>query len=125
MTVEQHLEASTITDATSTGAAEDLVAAMLEEEARRQEEQQERSRVVEIDPTMLAGVGGEQMPLRDVLRKGHPRLLTLLSGVVLIDALDTSAFGVLAPDIRDSLGLSLTEVGVIGALGGLVVFLAA
>jgi len=101
-----------------------LVAAVLDEEARRQSEQHARTTNA-VRPELLAGVGGDELPFRQVLQRGGAGVLGVLSGLVLVDALDGTAFGVLAPDIRRSLGLTLTQIGVIGALGGLVVFLAA
>ena len=103
-----------------------LVAAVLDEEARRQSEQHARGTGASaVRPDLLAGVGGEQLPFGEVVRRGGAALLGLLSGLVLLDALDGTAFGVLAPDIRRTLGLTLTQIGVVGALGGLVVFVAA
>src|SRR5688572_24242429 len=101
--------------------AADLAAAVLEEEARRQAEQR-RDDDAPVQDELLAGVGGESVSLRQVVRAGGAPLITMLSALVLLDHVDTAAFAVLGPDIQKSLGMSDLVLGVIGALGGLVVF---
>ncbi len=49
----------------------------------------------------------------------------MLAALVLVDTFDNSAFAVLGPDIQDSLHLSDLTLGVIGAIGGLLLFAAA
>jgi ABC-type branched-subunit amino acid transport system ATPase component/predicted MFS family arabinose efflux permease len=104
-----------------------LAASVLAEEELRQEAQLSREGQQRVlNPEVVAGLtGGEQMPWRAVVRNAGPGLMTVLTATVFLDAIDGVAFGVVTPDIRRELGLSLTEVGVVGALGGIVVFLAA
>jgi ABC-type branched-subunit amino acid transport system ATPase component/sugar phosphate permease len=109
-----------------TGAAEaaELAAAVLEEEARRQDLQRPDQAPVIADD-LLAGVGGDGLSLRAVLRAGGGSLVGTLAGLVLLDNIDNAAFAVLGPDIQRSLHLSDLMLGLVGALGGLVVFVAA
>jgi ABC-type branched-subunit amino acid transport system ATPase component/predicted MFS family arabinose efflux permease len=103
----------------------DLAAAVLDEEARRQTEQEERHAPVAIADDLLPGVGGEGMSLRRVLGSGGKATVGVLAGLVLVDTFDNSAFAVLGPDIQRSLHLSDLTLGVIGAIGGLLLFAAA
>jgi ABC-type branched-subunit amino acid transport system ATPase component/predicted MFS family arabinose efflux permease len=73
----------------------------------------------------LPGVGGEATTLRDVLHAGGPATVGVLTALVLVDTLDSTAFAVLGPDIQRSMGLGDTALGVIGAMGGLLLFAAA
>jgi len=102
-----------------------LAAAVLDEEARRQAEQAQRHEPAVIADDLLPGVGGAELGLGDVLRRGGPATLSVLTALVLVDALDTAAFAVLGPDIQRTLGLSDLGLGVIGAIGGLLLFVAA
>ncbi|MHB8465654.1 MAG: MFS transporter [Acidimicrobiales bacterium] len=102
-----------------------LAARVLDEEALRHALQASSDQTGEVGDEHLAGVGADAMSLREVARHGGLATLGLLSALVLVDALDGSAFGVLAPDVQRTLHLSDTGIGVVGALGGLVVFLAA
>jgi ABC-type branched-subunit amino acid transport system ATPase component/predicted MFS family arabinose efflux permease len=106
--------------------AADLAAAVLAGEAERQDAERARgAEVPAVSDDLLAGVGQEGMSLRAIGRAGGWSTLAVLASLVFVDALDGSAFGVLAPDIQRTLHLSDTAIGVIGALGGLVVFVAA
>lgn len=103
-----------------------LVSAVLEGEARRQAEQDARSHPVwEVPDGLLASDGGEELTLGAVIRAGGAALIGTLTGLVLLDSMDNAAFSVLSPDIQRSLHVSDTSIGVIGALGGLLVVLAA
>ena len=103
-----------------------LAATVLAEEEVRQNAQQTRGhKRVALDPDVMAGMAGKELSAREVVREAGPGLMTVLTATVFLDALDGVAFGVVTPDIRRELGLSLTQVGVVGALGGLVVFIAA
>ena len=102
-----------------------LAAAVLDEEARRHELQQASDREVLIADDLLPGVGADDLPMRAVLRAGGISMVAVLAGLVLVDNLSNSAFAVLGPDIQKSLHLSDLALGVVGALGGLVVFAAA
>lgn len=63
--------------------------------------------------------------LRDAFRSGGRSTVLVLSGLAVIDAADNAGFGILAPDIRQSLHLSTTMITVAAALAGFTVFLAA
>ena len=103
-----------------------LASAILEEEAKRQAEQAARDTDdVVLPDDLLPGVGGEEMPLRDVLAAGGRRTIIVLFALGMIDNLNNAAFSVLAPDIQKSLDLTDGQIGVIGALAGLTLFLAA
>ena len=105
---------------------EALVALVLEEEGRRHAEEKERAQAEQVvSADLLAGMGREKMAFREVARRGGVGTLALLCALPAIDAMSATIFGVLAPDIQKSLGLSLAEVGLIGGLGGLMVFIAA
>jgi ABC-type branched-subunit amino acid transport system ATPase component/sugar phosphate permease len=116
----------TVTEPGPGGDAASLAGAVLDEERRRQESQAaaaEESPVIADE--LLPGVGGDSMPLRSILQAGGAGMVTVLGGLVLIDYLDNSAFAVLGPDIQRSLHLSDLSLGVIGAIGGLLLFAAA
>ena len=103
-----------------------LAATVLEEEARRQAEQAASGHAEVVLPDdLLPGVGSEAVPLATVLRRHGMAMVSVLTCVRLVDELDRAAFGVLAPDIQKSLHVSDLTIGVIGALGGLVLFAAA
>ena len=63
--------------------------------------------------------------LKDALQVGGRRTVFVLSGLAVLDAADNAGFGVLAPDIQDSLHLGTTVITVVAALAGFTVFLAA
>ena len=106
--------------------AKGLVATVLAEEARRRDEEAQRAgQQVVLPDDLLPGVGGDSMPLREVLRLGGRSTIGVLFGLALVDNLDSAAFSVLAPDIRESLGVSNGAIGVVGALAGFTLFLAA
>ncbi len=111
-------------DGSNSGVA-GLAAAVLEEEARRQAEQAARHEPVVLADDLLPGVGGAAQSLSAVIRAGGVSLVAVLSALVLVDSLNGAAFAVLGPDIRRALHISDLELGVVGALGGLVVFAAA
>ncbi|MHB8463863.1 MAG: MFS transporter [Acidimicrobiales bacterium] len=74
---------------------------------------------------VLPGVGGAEMSMREVIGRGGVGLVAVLSGLALLDHLDIAAFGVLGPDIERSLHLSDLSLGLLGAMGGLVLFVGA
>jgi ABC-type branched-subunit amino acid transport system ATPase component/sugar phosphate permease len=103
-----------------------LAARVLDEEARRQAEQQERGREqVVIADDLLPGVGDEAVPFRDVLTSGGSATLVVLTALAFMDDVDRAAFAVLGPDIQSDLGLSDFVLGLVGAIGGLLLFVAA
>jgi ABC-type branched-subunit amino acid transport system ATPase component len=102
----------------------ELAAAVLDEEARRHAAQAAAGDVV-IEDSLLPGVGGDDMSMGDVLRAGGVSLVAVLAGLVFVDNLTNSAFGVLGPNLQKSLHMSDLVLGVVGALGGLLSFTAA
>jgi ABC-type branched-subunit amino acid transport system ATPase component/sugar phosphate permease len=103
-----------------------LAAKVLDEEARRHEEQQARSRAsVVIADDLLPGVGDDAVPFADVLRQGGRATLFVLTALAFMDDVDRAAFAVLGPDIQHDLGLSDFVLGLVGAIGGLLLFVAA
>jgi ABC-type branched-subunit amino acid transport system ATPase component/sugar phosphate permease len=103
-----------------------LAASVLEEEARRKDGHAKGSDddVVIVDD-LLPGVGGEEMSLKEVFRTAGAATVALLGGLVFIDAIDTAGFSVLGPDIQKSLHMSDSTLGIVGAIGGLLLFAAA
>ncbi|MCU1460271.1 MAG: transporter [Acidimicrobiales bacterium] len=103
-----------------------LAAAILDEEAHRRAAQAATvdERVIIADD-LLPGVGSQDLAIREVLRAGGFSLVGVLAGLVLVDNLSNSAFAVLGPNIQKSLHMSDLVLGVVGALGGLVIFAAA
>jgi ABC-type branched-subunit amino acid transport system ATPase component/predicted MFS family arabinose efflux permease len=115
-----------IEETTAAGDPAGLAAAVLEEEAKRQEEQAQRGRDEVILPDdLLPGVGGDEMPLKEVVKRGGKATIVVLFGLGMVDNLNNAAFSVLAPDIQRSLDLSDAAIGIIGALAGFTLFLAA
>ena len=103
-----------------------MAALVIDEEARRHAEQEARGRdEIVVADDRLPGVGGEEMPLREVLRRGGTLTITVLSGLVFVDYLNNAAFQILAPDIQRSLHINDVGIGVIGALAGFTLFVAA
>ncbi|HEV7761022.1 MAG TPA: MFS transporter, partial [Acidimicrobiales bacterium] len=99
-----------------TGAAA-LAATVIAEEARRQTEHARPEPVV-LPDDLLPGVGDETMSLRAALRIGGGTTLTAVGLARVVDAFDTTALAVLAPDIQASLGASDAVMGAIaGAFG--------
>src|SRR5207245_10209218 len=80
---------------------------------------------VAVDTVALPGVGSEELPFADAIKVGGVALVGVLGGLVLVDNVSNAAFSVLGPDIQRSLHLSDLALGVVGALGGLVIFAAA
>ena len=73
-----------------------------------------------------AGVAvGDTGTLRESLQIGGRRTVLVLSSLAVLDAADNAGFGVLAPDIQESLNLSTTMITIIAALAGFTVSLAA
>ena len=101
-----------------------LAALVLSEETRRQEA--EAARETSISHLLEDPANAEpEPPLSEVLAIGGKRIITVLFGVALLDSVDTAAFGVLAPDIRNSLGASTATISIIAAIAGVTVSLAA
>lgn len=98
-----------------------LAATVLEEEARRHAEQG----ADEPDPSMLPdellpGVGGQQLPMREVIARGGMRMVAILTLLNLVDEFDRVAFQILGPDIQRSLDISDTMLGAMSGLTGVL-----
>jgi len=103
-----------------------LAGVVLAEEAKRQALQAQRgSDEITLPDDLLPGVGGTEMPLNEVLRRGGRATIIVLFGLGMVDNLNNAAFSVLAPDIQRSLDISDTAIGVIGGLAGFTLFLTA
>src|SRR4051812_12883997 len=63
--------------------------------------------------------------LHEAFAAAGRKTVVVLSLLAVIDSADNAGFGILAPDIQDSLGLSTTTITVVAALAGFTVFLAA
>jgi ABC-type branched-subunit amino acid transport system ATPase component/predicted MFS family arabinose efflux permease len=100
-----------------------LAAAVLDEEARRSQVHAVEAPVVA--DSELPGVGADEMSLRDAIRIGGPRTITVLSLLATIELFDNAAFNVLAPDIQESIGVSDAVLGAIGGATGILFVLGA
>ncbi|MCH7788658.1 MAG: MFS transporter [Acidobacteria bacterium] len=94
--------------------ASQLSATVLEEETRRADEAKADREVLFADD-LLPGVQSEELSLTDGLRRGGPSLFAVLFALASLDDLENAALSVLAPDIRDTFGVS----------DGTIVFIAA
>ncbi len=101
-------------DDTSAQQAAQLAVAVLDAEAERQAQQASASEPVLFADDLLPGVGDEQLTLRQGLATGGIATFVVLLVLTSLDELESATLGVLAPDIRDSLGVS----------DGVIVFLA-
>lgn len=86
--------------------AADLTAAVLSEESARLDREQAKGQVQVVDTAALPGVGAEEMSLREGLAKGGIATFAILLVLNSLDELELSALSVLAPDIRDTFGIS-------------------
>jgi ABC-type branched-subunit amino acid transport system ATPase component/predicted MFS family arabinose efflux permease len=101
-------------DDTSAQQAAHLAVAVLDAEAERQAQQAKASEPVLFADELLPGVGDEPLTLRQGLSTGGFATFLVLLVLTSLDELESATLGVLAPDIRDSLGVS----------DGVIVFLA-
>ena len=108
----------------ATPAPASLAEGVLAEEANRRAARHEGPELRAAVDAPLPGVG-EEMALRDVLRRGGVSMVSVLFLLNLVDEFDKIAYALLGPDIQRSLGLSDTLLAVGGALGGFLVFAAA
>jgi ABC-type branched-subunit amino acid transport system ATPase component/MFS family permease len=92
-----------VTDDPVTGAAT-LADAVLEAEAERQAAQSEEEILFADD--LLPGVGDEQLTLRQGLDIGGSFTFVMMLLIVSVENFEGATLGVLAPDIRDSFGVS-------------------
>jgi len=100
-----------------------LAAAVLEEDIRRTD--------ATIAPeTLLAdaelpGVGDDALSLREAVRIGGTRTLTIVGLLGVVELMDSGVFNVLAPDIQKSLNISDAMLGAIGGATGVLFVLGA
>ncbi len=92
------------------GTAEDdtavLTATLLSEESARRGAQARASEQVLFADDLLPGVGDEEVPLREGLAMGGAFTFIVLLVLNSLDELEQAAMAVLAPDIRDTFGVS-------------------
>lgn len=102
-----------------------LAGALLAEEATRHQAQElQRDQPLFADE-LLPGVGDEEMPLREGLAAGGAFTFTVLLLLNSFDELEQAAMSVLAPDIRDSFGVSDGTITFIAAASAAFVVLGA
>ena len=82
-----------------------MSASVLDAEADR-EAAQALQRDLLLDDDTLAGVGEEPMTLKEGLLRGGAFTFTILLLLNSLDELENAALGILAPDIRDTFGIS-------------------
>src|SRR3954451_1420585 len=102
-----------------------LASSVIDEEARRKEQQRPDRDDVPISDDLLVGVGGDELRMAEMFRTAGAATVLVLGGLVLIDNIDLAAFQVLGPDIQRSLHMSDGALGIVGAIGGLLLFAAA
>ena len=99
-------------------AASELVRAVLDSEAEREAAQTEDGEEVVFADDLLPGVGAEPLSLREGLRVGGAFTFVVLLLLNTLDELEAATLSVLAPDIRDSFGVSDGVVTFIAAASG-------
>jgi len=100
---------------TTPGDAAQLAVAVLDAEAEREAQQAAAKEEVLFADDLLPGVGEEHLSLGEALRAGSMRTFVVLLLLASFEELEVATLSVLAPDIRDSFGVS----------NGVIVFLAA
>ena len=73
----------------------------------------------------LPGVGDDAMSLREAMRIGGARTLTIIGLLGVVELMDGGVFNVLAPDIQKSLNISDAVLGAIGGATGVLFVLGA
>jgi ABC-type branched-subunit amino acid transport system ATPase component/predicted MFS family arabinose efflux permease len=101
-----------------TSATAGMVQAVLEAEAERDSLQRESSREVIFADDLLPGVGGEGMSLKEGLAKAGMSTFVVLMIIGAFDQLEGAGLSVLAPNIRDSFGVSNSVIIFISAASG-------
>lgn len=105
------------------GAPASLVAGVLDEEARRRAEYDTRQGSAVLPDDALPGVGAEPLSLRAGLTHGGASLVLVIGMLGLVEALEVSAFAVIAPDIQETLRVSDATIGAIGGAFGILFLL--
>jgi len=103
----------------------DLASGLIAAEAERRERQAEAQREVLFADELLPGVGGEHISVRQGLAAGGTMTFLTLTALTTMDELESATLGILAPDIRDSFGLSDSAIVVISAAAGAFLVLGA
>ncbi|WTW98919.1 ATP-binding protein [Streptomycetaceae bacterium NBC_01309] len=104
--------------------AASLAAGLVDAEAERAQEAASERDVLFADD-LLPGVGGEQLTLRQGLAAGGSATFLTLMGLTAFDELETATLGVLAPDIRDTFGMSDGAIVFLSAASGAFLVLGA
>ncbi|WTW91958.1 ATP-binding protein [Streptomycetaceae bacterium NBC_01309] len=112
---------ATAADGSGTSAA-GLAAGLMDAEAERA---RQADREVLFADDLLPGVGGEQLTLRQGLAAGGSATFLTLTVLSTLDELETAALGVLAPDIRDTFGMSDGAIVFLSAASGAFLVLGA
>jgi ABC-type branched-subunit amino acid transport system ATPase component/predicted MFS family arabinose efflux permease len=112
-----------MTDVSTDATAADLTAAVLDEESERLAAQAEAAEARVLADDELPGVGDRAMSLREGVRVGGLALLGVLAVLNAVDQLDAGVVGILAPDIKRSLGTTDAVIAV--ATVGATVFMIA
>jgi ABC-type branched-subunit amino acid transport system ATPase component/predicted MFS family arabinose efflux permease len=107
------------------GSAAGLATAVLEAEAERHEEQAEAAKEVLFADELLPGVGAEELTLQEGLRRGGMVTFVVLVLLQSLDELESAALSVLAPDIRDTLGVGNGVIVFVSAASGAFIVLGA
>ncbi|MCU1387207.1 MAG: major facilitator superfamily 1 [Ilumatobacteraceae bacterium] len=111
-------------DGPAQGAA-GLARTMLDAEAERRELQLEDERETLFADDLLPGVGGNQLTLREGIKIGGVFAFVMLLLIQSFDELESAVLSVLAPNIRDSLGVSDGTIVFISAASGAFIVLGA
>ena len=81
-------------------------AAVLERDEDRQAERARTRAPVVFPDELLPGVGGEELSLREGMRRGGVAMFVVLTLLNSLDELEVAAINVLAPEIRSTFGIS-------------------
>jgi ABC-type branched-subunit amino acid transport system ATPase component/predicted MFS family arabinose efflux permease len=111
-------------DLSDSGAA-GLARTMLDAETERRELQLEDEKEALFADDLLPGVGGEEMTLKKGVKIGGVFTFVMLLLIQSVDELENAVLSVLAPDIRDSLGVSDGTIVFISAASGAFIVLGA
>jgi ABC-type branched-subunit amino acid transport system ATPase component/predicted MFS family arabinose efflux permease len=102
--------------------ARGLTAQVLEDEAERAGRQASPATTV-LPDDLLPGVGGEDMPLREALRRGGRSTVITIGLAGALTGFDNVTLAVLSPDIQATLGASDAVMGAIAGAGGVLFLL--
>ncbi len=114
-----------MTQTSDDASASDLAVAVLDAEAEREARQAAEQHEVVFPDDLLPGVGGPQLTLREGLRVGGIATFVVLLILASLDELEAAALSVLAPDLRDALGVSNGTIVFLAAASGAFIVLGA